>query len=233
MDRKARWTAAAVAATTVVCMAGTAAASAGPSPDVAKARAIAAAKGKPAEDRAKVTQSLAKVVAAQLGVSLSSAREAVNELFTLADRPHGVDPDSAEFVAIAGQLGVSPARFDKALAAAKQALGKQVAVKKGEHDDKGKPGDGKPVIKHTGPDDAAAMTSLAKAVAAHLGVGTAPAEHAVKELFTLADRPNGVNPHSAEFAAVARELGVGPARFEKALSAAKQGLADDGRSSKG
>ncbi|MGW5366630.1 hypothetical protein [Actinopolymorpha pittospori] len=241
MRSKARLMAVAAAVATAVCLTGSAAASASP-PDTAKARAVAAAEakgkpGKPAEDRAGIERSLAKGVAARLGVSLASAQQAVKELFALAEGPHGVDPHSAEFAAIAKELAVSPARFEEALAAAKQALGKQVVEEKGKDKgkdkDKGKPGDGKPVIKHRGPDDAGAVQLFAEAVAARLDVDTASAERAVKELFALADGPHGLDPRSAEFAAIAKELGVSPAQFEEALAAAKQGLAAGGQSSKG
>ncbi|NYH92468.1 hypothetical protein [Actinopolymorpha rutila] len=220
------------AVATAVCLTASAAASASPSSDTAKAKAVAAAgaKGKPGDgkvvirhrgpDDAGTVRLLAEAVAARLDVGVASAEHALKELFALADRSHGVDPRSAEFAAIAKELGVSPVRFEKALAAAKQALGKQVVEEKG----KGKPGDGKVVIRHRGPDDAGTVRLLAEAVAARLDVGVASAEHALKELFALADRSHGVDPRSAEFAAIAKELGVSPVRFEKALAAAKQAL---------
>jgi hypothetical protein len=237
MSSKARWITVAGAAATVACL--TASAVAAPSPSPAKAEAVVAAEakgkphkpGKPTENRARIAEALAKGVAARLGVSLASAQEAVKELFVLADRPGGVDPHSAQFAAIASKLGVSAGQFEKALAQTKQSLGKQVVDDK--HKGKGKPGDGKVVIKHQGSDDDAGVELFAKGVAARLGVGTGAVQQAVRELFALADRPGGVDPHGTQFAAIAKKLGVTAEQFEEALSGAKQELAAKDQSKKG
>ncbi|MGW7606310.1 hypothetical protein ACWGKW_03315 [Streptomyces sp. NPDC054766] len=265
MQSRARWTAVAAAATAAICLTGSAAASSTPSPGgkpttsasvdgakSAKARAVAAAKaagkangkGKPVEDQARLVEAFAKGIAARLGVSPASARQAVKELFALADRHDGVDPRSPEFAAIAKRLGVTPGQFEKALSATKQAIGKQQGPgKPGEGKgrdkgkdggrDKGKPGRDKPVIKHQGPDDPADVRSVALGVAHRLGVSTSAAERAVKELFALSDRPGGVDAGSAEFAAIAKRLGVTPGQFEKALSATKQATIAKEQSLKG
>ncbi|MCT9005233.1 hypothetical protein [Streptomyces rhizosphaerihabitans] len=257
MKSRARWTAVAAAATAAICLTGSAAASSNPSPGgkpttsasvdgakSAKARAVAAAKaagkangkGKPVEDQARLVEAFAKGIAARLGVSPASARQAVKELFALADRHDGVDPRSPEFAAIAKRLGVTPGQFEKALSATKQAIGKQQGPGKpgeGKGRDKGKPGRDKPVIKHQGPDDPADMRSVALGVAHRLGVSTSAAERAVKELFALSDRPGGVDAGSTEFAAIAKRLGVTPGQFEKALSATKQATIAEEQSLKG
>ncbi|MEV8032051.1 hypothetical protein [Streptomyces sp. NPDC086182] len=264
---RARWTAVAAAATAAICLTGSAAASSTPSPggkpttstavdgaEAAKAKAVAAAKAngkdhgkdKPAEDQGRLVEAFAKGVAARLGVSPASARQAVKELFALADRHGGVDPRSPEFAAIAKRLGVTPAQFEKALSATKQAIGEQQGPgKPGEgkgkgadkdKDDgkgKGKPGRDKPVIKHQGPDNPADVRSVALGVAHRLGVSTAAAERAVKELFALSDRAGGVDTGGTEFAAIAKRLGVTPAQFEKALSATKQAAIAKEQSLKG
>ncbi|MET8135073.1 hypothetical protein ABZV24_24520 [Streptomyces sp. NPDC005251] len=270
MKSKARWTAVIAAATVAICLTGSAAASSNPSPGgkpttstsvdgakSAKAKAVAAAKangkdhgkdhgkGQPVEDQAWLVEAFAKGIAARLGVSPASARQAVKELFALADRHGGVDPRSPEFAAIAKRLGVTPGQFEKALSATKQAIGKQAPGKPGEGKgkgkgngkdsgkDKGKPGRDKPVIKHQGPDRPGDVRSVALGVAHRLGVSTASAERAVKDLFALSDRPGGVDAGSAEFAAIAKRLGVTPGQFEKALSATKQAAIAKEQSLKG
>ncbi|MFF1519884.1 hypothetical protein [Streptomyces sp. NPDC058305] len=198
-------------------------------PTAVKAKVLAAGKnhgkGKPSADQAWLAESFAKGLSARLGVSLASARQAVEELFALADRHGGVDPRSPQFSAIAKRLGVTPGQFDKALAATKQVIGKQVSPGNpggGKDTGKGQPGRDKPVIKYQGPDSGADVRSVALGVAHRLGVSTAAAERAVKDLFVLSDRPGGVDTGSAEFAAIAKRLGVTPGQFEKALSATKQ-----------
>ncbi|MEU0430988.1 hypothetical protein ABZ153_04970 [Streptomyces sp. NPDC006290] len=263
MKSKARWTAVIAAATAAICLTGSAAASSNPSPGgkpttsasvdgakSAKAKAVAAAKangkdhgkgkgkgkGQPVEDQARLVEAFAKGISARLGVSPASARRAVKELFALADRRGGVDPRSPEFAAIAKRLGVTPGQFDKALSATKQAIGKQQSPgKPGEGKDNGKrkPGRDKPVIKHQGPDRPGDVRSVALGVAHRLGVSTASAERAVKDLFALSDRPGGVDAGSAEFAAIAKRLGITPGQFEKALSATKQAAIAKEQSLKG
>jgi hypothetical protein len=61
---------------------------------------------------------IAAALASQLGVSTSAAQRAVNQLDALGEG--GVDPASPAFVAIARDLGVSPARLAAALKAVKQ-----------------------------------------------------------------------------------------------------------------
>ena len=70
-------------------------------------------------------QAMATALASQLGVSHSAAQRALTEINALSDR-NGVDPASAAFVAIAHQLGVTPARLAAALYTAKQAAGRSV-----------------------------------------------------------------------------------------------------------
>ncbi|WP_328669328.1 hypothetical protein [Streptomyces sp. NBC_00328] len=102
-------------------------------PAAVKAKVLATGKdhgkGKPSEEQAGLVEPFAKGLSARLGVSLGSARQAVKELFALADR-HSVDPRSPEFAAIAKRLGVTPGQFDKALSATKQAaIAKEQSLK--------------------------------------------------------------------------------------------------------
>ena len=59
------------------------------------------------------------------------------------------------------------------------------------------------------------------AFATRLGVSTSAAQRAVNQLDGLS-RNGGVDPASPAFAAIARDLGVSPARLAAALKAAKQ-----------
>jgi hypothetical protein len=70
---------------------------------------------------------------------------------------------------------------------------------------------------------AAGAPSVAPALASQLGVSTSAAQRALNQLEAL-DR-GGIDPASPAFAAIARDLGVTPARLAAALSAAKQSLA--------
>jgi hypothetical protein len=70
---------------------------------------------------------------------------------------------------------------------------------------------------------AAGAPSVAPALASQLGVSTSAAQRALNQLEAL-DR-GGIDPAGPAFAAIARDLGVTPARLAAALSAAKQSLA--------
>lgn len=65
--------------------------------------------------------------------------------------------------------------------------------------------------------------SIAAALATRLGISTSAAQHVIAQLGALGR--GGVDPASAAFAAIARDLGVSPARLAGALAAAKQSLA--------
>jgi hypothetical protein len=64
---------------------------------------------------------------------------------------------------------------------------------------------------------------IAAALATRLGISTSAAQHVIAQLGALGR--GGVDPASAAFAAIARDLGVSPARLAAALTAAKQSLA--------
>ena len=64
---------------------------------------------------------------------------------------------------------------------------------------------------------------IAAALATRLGISTSAAQHVIAQLSALGR--GGVDPASAAFAAIARDLGVSPARLAAALTAAKQSLA--------
>ena len=65
--------------------------------------------------------------------------------------------------------------------------------------------------------------SIAAALATRLGISASAAQHVIAQLGALGR--GGVDPASAAFAAIARDLGVSPARLASALVAAKQSLA--------
>jgi len=65
------------------------------------------------------------------------------------------------------------------------------------------------------------MPSMVAALATQLGVSHSAAQRAMNQINGLSGR-NGVDPASPAFAAIARELGVTPARLAAALDAAKQ-----------
>ncbi|MFG1706708.1 hypothetical protein ACFLIM_26315 [Nonomuraea sp. M3C6] len=65
---------------------------------------------KPQEKGVGVSE-LAQALSDELGVSLDRATSAAEQLFALS----GVDPDSAEFAAVANRLGVSAERLHQAL----------------------------------------------------------------------------------------------------------------------
>jgi len=69
--------------------------------------------------------------------------------------------------------------------------------------------------------DSGTMPSMVAALATQLGVSHSAAQRALNEINALSDR-NGVDPASPAFAAIARSLGVTPARLAAALDAAKQ-----------
>jgi hypothetical protein len=62
--------------------------------------------------------------------------------------------------------------------------------------------------------------AIAAALASQLGVSTSAAQRAVNQLDALGQ--GGVDPASSAFAAIARDLGVSPARLAAALKAGKQ-----------
>jgi hypothetical protein len=65
--------------------------------------------------------------------------------------------------------------------------------------------------------------SIAAALATRLGISTSAAQHVIAQLGALGR--GGVDPASAAFATIARDLGVSPDRLAGALTAAKQSLA--------
>ncbi|MFD7155607.1 hypothetical protein ACFV9C_13460 [Kribbella sp. NPDC059898] len=65
----------------------------------------------------------------------------------------------------------------------------------------------------------------AGALASRLGVPAAAAQRALDRIGALSREPDGVDLHSAGFAAVAHDLGVQPAQLAAALDAVKQSMA--------
>jgi hypothetical protein len=146
---------------------------------------------------------------------------------------HPVPAKSAEpsqLAALAASAGISVDRLQAGLSAAKRAGGNTAAgiaafatsagvpqataqrivqAVFGAGKDRGKSG------------DSAFATALAAGLASRLGISTAAAQHAVSQLGALSER-GGVDPTSPAFAAIARDLGVTPARLAAALDAIKQ-----------
>jgi hypothetical protein len=132
--------------------------------------------------------------------------------------------------ALASSAGISQGRLDAGLAAAKRAGGSNAAgitafAQAADVSDAtaqrlvyavfGTGGKGKPAGSSlTGP-------SAVTALAARLGVSTGAARHALQQIGALSGT-DGVDPASTAFAAIARNLGVGPARLADALDGVKE-----------
>jgi hypothetical protein len=72
---------------------------------------------------------------------------------------------------------------------------------------------------------AEAVPAPVRAFATRLGVGSSAAGRALKEIAALSG-PHGVDASSAAFTAIARDLGVSPARLAGAWDAVKHSLTD-------
>ena len=138
----------------------------------------------------------------------------------------------SQLPALAASAGISMDRLQAGLGAAKQAGGNtaagiaafaastgvsQATAQRIVHAVFG------PQIEGKTPGSAAGEPSFAPALASQLGVSVSAAQRAISQLEAL-DR-SGIDPASPAFAAIARDLGVTPARLAAALSAAKQSLA--------
>ena len=66
--------------------------------------------------------------------------------------------------------------------------------------------------------------SAVVALAARLGVSTSAARHALQQIGALSGK-DGADPASTAFAAIARQLGVSPARLASALDGVKKSAA--------
>ena len=140
--------------------------------------------------------------------------------------------EGSALAALAASAGISTDRLQAGLAAAKPAGGNtaagiaafaasagvsQATAQRIVHAVFGTQVEGK-----TG-GQAAGVPSMAPALARQLGISTSAAQQVLSQLVGL-DR-GGMGPDSPAFAAIARDLGVTPARLAAALSAAKQSLA--------
>ncbi len=67
--------------------------------------------------------------------------------------------------------------------------------------------------------------AAARALAARLGVSPGAAGRAFKEITALSSENGGVNPASSAFVAIARDLGVSPARLAAAWDAVTRSVA--------
>jgi hypothetical protein len=135
--------------------------------------------------------------------------------------------------ALASSAGISQGQLDTGLAAAKRAGGSNAAgitafaQAAGVSDATaqwvvdavfGTAGQGKQAGGSlTGPSAVAALT-------ARLGVSTSAARHALQQIGALSGR-DGIDPASSAFAAIARDLGVSPARLAGALDGVKESAA--------
>jgi hypothetical protein len=64
----------------------------------------------------------AAALASRLGVSLTAAQHAMNQIGVLSAREGGIEPDSPQLAAIAHQLGVDPAQLNSALRSVKESF---------------------------------------------------------------------------------------------------------------
>jgi hypothetical protein len=146
-----------------------------------------------------------------------------------ADHAAAITPAApSQLAALAASAGISTDRLQAGLAAAKRAGGNTAAgiaafaasagvshataqrivhAVFGTQIDRGETGE----------------PAIAAALASQLGVSTSAAQRAVNQLDALGE--GGVDPASPAFAAIARDLGVSPARLAAALKAAKQSAA--------
>jgi hypothetical protein len=133
--------------------------------------------------------------------------------------------------ALAGSAGITANQLDAGLAAAKRAGGNTAAgVAAFAASTGASPATARRVLDGVfgtasvkRPGLTGAPTSV-RQLAARLGVSPVAAARALKEIGSLSGM-NGVDPASAPFAAIARDLGVSPARLAAALDAVKQGQA--------
>jgi hypothetical protein len=70
-----------------------------------------------------------------------------------------------------------------------------------------------------------AVPVAVRALASRLGVSTSAAGRALKQIAVLSSRNGGVDPASSAFAAIARDLGVSPARLAAAWDAVRPSVA--------
>jgi len=68
------------------------------------------------------------------------------------------------------------------------------------------------------------VPAVVRAFATRLGVSTGAAGPALKQIAALSSQNGGVDPASPAFAAIARDLGVSPARLAAAWDAVKQSV---------
>jgi hypothetical protein len=139
-----------------------------------------------------------------------------------------VDQTSAEFAALAASAGISETRLQQGLAAAKQAGGND-------------PAGVAAFASAAGVSAATAQRvvttvfeasqnrdltggSAAAALAKNLGISTPAAQSAFQRIIALNGK-DGVDPHSAGFAAIAHDLRVSPERLAAALDDVKRALA--------
>jgi hypothetical protein len=64
----------------------------------------------------------ASALASRLGVSVTAAQHAMNQIGVLSAREGGIEPDSPQLAAIAHQLGVSPSQLNSALRSVKESF---------------------------------------------------------------------------------------------------------------
>ena len=79
----------------------------------------------------------------------------------------------------------------------------------------------KAAARQSGAGEQQAMSAMVASLATQLGVSHSAAQRALSQINALSDR-NGVDPASPAFDAIARQLGVPPARLAAALDGAKQ-----------
>ena len=188
-------TAAAIAIPPAAYAAGSGSPSGKPSPSPSQACATSACKSKDSHAAGKsAVPSQLPALAASAGISMDRLQAGL----AAAKRAGG--NTAAGIAAFAASAGVSHATAERIVHAV---FGTQIEGKTGG--------------------SAAGAPSVAPALASQLGVSISAAQQAINQLEALGR--GGIGPGSPGFAAIARDLGVTPARLAAALSAAKQSLA--------
>jgi len=164
---------------------------------------VSAASAKRSEAQSQRVPAVVRAFAERLGVSTSAAGPALKQIAALSSKNGGVDPASPAFAAVARGLGVSPARLAAAWDAVKQrveSVPPQAPATSGKKS---------PLQSQTVP-------VAVRAFAERLGVSTSAAGPALKQVAALSSKNGGVDRASPAFAAIARGLGVSPARLAAA-----------------
>jgi hypothetical protein len=139
-----------------------------------------------------------------------------------------IDQTTSEFAALAASAGISESRLQQGLAAAKQAGGNGSAGVAAFASAAGVSADTARRVVTTvfGTHEGRTVTgpSAAAALASTLGVSIPAAQSALQRIGALSGK-GGIDPKSADFAAIAHDAGVSPERLAAALDEVKRAAA--------